>query len=661
MKLKNIILTGLALMALTACNDYLEVEAPSKQTNEYIFSRESEVSLALNNIYVQMLSNSTYGQNFWTSLTFNNDVEFAANSSDAAGENNFQRFDGSSQGGNASNAWNQLYKSIETANNFIYNLENGPLYENPTEEIYQMMGEAKCMRAMFYYDLTWYFGDVPFTFEPTYIRGDVNTPIPVVDRTTILESLIADLEEIAPHMQGTSECTVERPSQEFAYAMIARIALTAGGYTLRPDTSNPSSYGSMQRPSDYQKYYQIARTAAKKVIDSGTHQLNKSYRQVFIDECNYIINNADDPIFELPFAYQQSGNIGYNQGPQVTSYEDATTGINVWGPSSGNARLNAFYRYSFDPSDLRRDYVVGLWYYLYDGTPTMRADYTTHNNKWSKLWTTGGAGKTLNTNTGSTGINFPYMRYADVLLMFAEAENEVNGPTSEAQEALKTVRRRAFDPADHADLVESYVSSAAASKETFLKAVLNERKWELAGEGSRWRDLVRNNLYSEVLYWTFLRYISVGENAGGSSMYEDAVHEYDGVPERLPENMYYNIVDNPVNINIYPNTTLQVLDILNPYEGVTQHPDHKLTSNFYQWWNDGAGKPTNQCLYSLYGFARADIGGLYKIIENGVEKDFPFPISSTSQLPVVRYILPYPNAAIQRAAGVYKNYYGYSN
>ena len=125
--------------------------------------------------------------------------------------------------------------------------------------------------------------------------------------------------------------------------------------------------------------------------------------------------------------------------------------------------------------------------------------------------------------------------------------------------------------------------------------------------------------------------------------------------------MYYNIVDNPVNINIYPNTTLQVLDILNPYEGVTQHPDHKLTSNFYQWWNDGAGKPTNQCLYSLYGFARADIGGLYKIIENGVEKDFPFPISSTSQLPVVRYILPYPNAAIQRAAGVYKNYYGYSN
>ena len=267
-------------MALTACNDYLEVEAPSKQTNEYIFSRESEVSLALNNIYVQMLSNSTYGQNFWTSLIFNNDVEFAANSSDAAGENNFQRFDGSSQGSNASNAWNQLYKSIETANNFIYNLENGPLYENPTEEIYQMMGEAKCMRAMFYYDLTWYFGDVPFTFEPTYIRGDVNTPIPVVDRTTILESLIADLEEIAPHMQGTSECTVERPSQEFAYAMIARIALTAGGYTLRPDTSNPSSYGSMQRPSDYQKYYQIARTAAKKVIDSGTHQLNKSYRQV---------------------------------------------------------------------------------------------------------------------------------------------------------------------------------------------------------------------------------------------------------------------------------------------------------------------------------------------------------------------------------------------
>ena len=140
MKLKNIILTGLALMALTACNDYLEVEAPSKQTNEYIFSRESEVSLALNNIYVQMLSNNTYGQNFWTSLIFNNDVEFAANSSDAAGENNFQRFDGTSQGGNASNAWNQLYKSIETANNFIYNLKQ-PEMISLTEEENQFSGK----------------------------------------------------------------------------------------------------------------------------------------------------------------------------------------------------------------------------------------------------------------------------------------------------------------------------------------------------------------------------------------------------------------------------------------------------------------------------------------------------------------------------------------
>jgi hypothetical protein len=78
------------------------------------------------------------------------------------------------------------------------------------------------------------------------------------------------------------------------------------------------------------------------------------------------------------------------------------------------------------------DFVNGLWYYPATGLPTMRADYSVHNNKWSKLWNSVGLG--ANT-TGATGINFAYLRYADVLLMFAEAENELNGPTAAAQES----------------------------------------------------------------------------------------------------------------------------------------------------------------------------------------------------------------------------------
>ena len=112
----------------------------------------------------------------------------------------------------------------------------------------------------------------------------------------------------------------------------------------------------------------------------------------------------------------------------------------------------------------------------------------------------------------------------------------------------------------------------------------------------------------------------------------------------------------------YPNTQLQVLDILNPYENVRTHTGYDNYANFYAWWNDGVGAPRAQCLYSLYGFARGDETGRAFIVDNyGKTQTLPFPLADASQLPVVRYILPYPNAAIQRAAGAYKNYYGYAN
>ncbi len=130
-------------------------------------------------------------------------------------------------------------------------------------------------------------------------------------------------------------------------------------------------------------------------------------------------------------------------------------------------------------------------------------DYAVFNNKWSKLWTAEGSALG-NGSTGSTGINYPYMRYADVLLMYAEAANELDGGPSDAKavECLTKVHSRAFDDGD-----PTFIATAQTSKEAFQKAVLDERKWEFAGENSRWRDLVRTNKYSEELVYSFLRYL----------------------------------------------------------------------------------------------------------------------------------------------------------
>ena len=97
---------------------------------------------------------------------------------------------------------------------------------------------------MVYHDLVVMFGDVPFTFLPASQLGD-NYVIPVMNREEIQNKLIEDLQDIAPKMSSTTTTTVERASKEFAWALIARIALTAGGYSLHPDKNNANSYGVM--------------------------------------------------------------------------------------------------------------------------------------------------------------------------------------------------------------------------------------------------------------------------------------------------------------------------------------------------------------------------------------------------------------------------------
>lgn len=678
MKLKNILVIGLTSLTLASCNDFLDVESPSSYSEEFVFSQKTEINRALNGVYASILVNDLYGKAFQRTFILNSDVEMMISSTNVATHNSYARFDCDDQGSEINKYWQAAYKAIEDANRFIYNLENSPLYNEEDAEIMQMMGEAKCIRAMVYHDMVVMFGDIPFTFRPaSQLGGDY--VIPIMDRKEIQDNLINDLKAIAPKMSSSASVTVERTSQEFAYALIARIALTAGGYSLHPDKNNPKSYGVMSRPENYQDYYRIAKEYTNLIISSGSHSIGTSYKDVFLKESNFELISKGDPIFEIPFAKESTGETGNIQGPTSTANEGQTLGKNVWGAADGNGRLNAFYRYSFDEKDKRRDFVNGLWYYgnstnnVSQDSCLIRSDYTVHNNKWSKLWAN--AGQFLNTSSGSTGINFPYMRYADVLLMNAEAINELEGPTKEAQESLRQVRSRAFDDQG---AVNTYVTNAASSKEKFLQAVLDERKWEFAGENIRWRDLVRNNLYSQEVVYSFLRYLSVAmSNAGTYTGFEDDIAEHDGSNylDELPEYMYYHVLPQSAEWCVdpsqvygypYPNTTLDILYIYNPYKSASQ-PATALTAidgktwesaEFYQWSSDS--EPTNQCKYSFYGYIRHTEQGTIVLVKDGTEVPLEGnSVPSVSALPPVRYILPYPNAAIQRSAGAYKNYYGY--
>jgi phage tail tube protein FII len=647
---KYIIFISFLLIGVTSCKDYLDVSSDSKYGDGYVFGTKDEINRVLTAVYASLMSGDTYGNAYFAAFALNSDVEFSAFSSYLRNVNggDFKCFDGTQNGSSVRKFWDQEYEGIERANIFINGIQNSPIYDTTDVDMSQQLGEAKVLRAMFYHDLVVMYGDVPFTTEPSIKLESL--VIPIADRNVILTYLINDLIKAARGMKYAAELPegIERVSKEFCFGMIARMALTRGGFALYPDINNASAVGTMKRQNDYKDYYQIAMQYSDSVITSGKHSLNKSFRQVFIDECNYVVNSNDDPLFEIPFLKNSSSSLGYVTGPVVSSTNGLTQ--HNWGSSSGGMRLNAFYRFSFDTTDVRQAYTIGMWNYDAQSVPQVLADYSVYNNKWSKLWAN--SSSALGSASGdNTGINFPYMRYADILLMYAEAVNELEEGVSGANgakaiEALKKVRRRAFSPSEYSVKVDNYVSTAAASKESFFDALTLERKWEFGGENIRWKDLVRWNLYSKVVYESFMEYYIVGAMADGN--YLDGAEKYSTIPTTI----FYKRVVNPNDINIYANTSLQTIQFYNPWKSVLNPGTGWLNASFYAWGNENSDFPVAQCLYSFRGY----VYGGSTAVEGA---STPWASLDPNNLPPVRYILPIPNYAIQMSNGVYQNFYGY--
>lgn len=737
MKIKNILICGLGAMALTACNDYLDVDAPSKYTTDYVFSNATAVNSALNGLYTKALSDNAFGKTYVESLMLNSDVDFKTFSSANSGTNNIRRFDCDANSSTVKSAWNQAYSAIDACNTFIYYLEQDKynlLEGSDSAEVKQMLGEAKCIRAMFYNELTEYWGDVPAPLEPVVETSNMSPAMQ--SRDDIRWTMVQDLLEVAPKMKSAKDLkTNERFSEESCRALAARIALNAGGYSLRHNDDDATSYGFMSRPTattytdlrngnvhqnaSYTDFYQIARDEAKKVIDAGTFSLSKTFSQVFVDECNFKgYSDFDDPMMELPFARESSGNVGYLTGPKMAS-SDGKTDHN-WGEAGGSVQLSHFYPYTFDSDDQRGSYLKGAWQYTYQTVPSLSFSFTWYNNKWSKLWNEEGLGSET---TGSTGINYPYIRYADVLLMFAEADNELNGPTQDAVDQVNKVRERAYQSTSHALAVP-------ASKEAFLDSILSERAKEFAGENMRWKDLVRNNKYSEEIYWTFMRYFGVASDIAGGGDYTDLIDEHDGktsgfYSKDMPHRLYWCYIKNPgaaadtykpigdhgvwVSDTIDGNVTTYELNLDECYKYVprgqyytqtssavpviyyvsaqskpkalpqtyitdagldytvlSQSEINTLLTNTSKEWNeailswDNDGVIKNEIRYSLFGYIRYDDTDKIYVVNNGNLVEIADPNTyNTANLPVIRYLLPIPREAITRSGNQYKNYYGY--
>ena len=203
----------MAFMGATSCNDYLDVDAPSKYTEDFIFTDVEEANVLLNGIYQSVCSNDTYGNAFINTFLLNSDVEWSTSSNEVqvASHSEFKAFDCEADASALEKTWAQAYTTIERANDFIAGAEKSPILTDMSNlnkenraSLLQMIGEAKCLRAMNYFDLSILMGDIPFSFERS-IDHPNNLIIPITDRDVIQTNLINDLIAAAKNMKLSSE------------------------------------------------------------------------------------------------------------------------------------------------------------------------------------------------------------------------------------------------------------------------------------------------------------------------------------------------------------------------------------------------------------------------------------------------------------------------
>jgi hypothetical protein len=482
-------LTLIVVVAVSSCNKFLDQKPITDVSTEVVFSDVPSALKALAGVYSRMVGDAGYG--IRVSLYYPLDTDEMQGPT-GAGDNDrrdIARYAATPGNAQITNPFNQMFAGIEYANICIANIPKMPLYVNGTDQekkqLQRMYGEALTLRAQFYTEAIRNWGDLPAHFEPASAMATTN-PFPSrTSKDTLYDRLLEDLKLAATLVPWRNELSAigdgadERITKGTVKGLRARIALYRGGYSLRQD-------GVVKRSADYIKYYQIARDEAAEVMASNQHSLNPSFKGLWKDQVN--ARAVADPNGELMF--QASGIGGVGAGDTKLAYYNGPS-VNGLGNKSINVLPSYFY--AFDSTDLRRDVTCAVYNVAADGiTKVGQAITAICDGKYRRDWISNPTVSPTNA-IQYFSLKWQILRYSDVMLMFAEAENEINGPTAAAYNAVNQVRRRGFGkPITTANPAVDL--PAGLNKADFFTAIVKERSLELGGEGVRKYDLIRWNL-----------------------------------------------------------------------------------------------------------------------------------------------------------------------
>lgn len=592
------LIVGSALF-LASCQKFLTSDSQSNFDQQYVFSSEADAKKSVNMVYA-LFNQDAFTSRLSNNFAGNTDVEVGpVGASPDNSRRDIWSFEATPANQDLLTVWNNAYSAINRANECEDGLTKVALSSDPKNPTYnQLLGEVKTLRAYWYYMLMNHWGDVPFSTKPS--RAGDNFYLPRTGRDTILTFLINDLKGVEASMQWADELDygIERVNREFTIGMIARLALMRGGYWLYPDNT-------MKRKADYQEYYKIANDYCKKLVNLKPHNLS-NYSTVFMNENKYLKPLNDDVLYEVAF-HPGYGDVGWSVGVQVTNGLQA----HPYGATTIQMYLTPSYYHSFDTTDLRLPATCSIISYNDTLAQVPVAPTSISINKWNRLLVPAPLGTS---SAKGTGINWPIMRYTDVLLMLAESENELNGPTAEAQNALRKVRQRAFPSSLWGEKVDAYVASVSGSKDAFFNAIVDERAWEFGGEFLRKYDLERWNLYGKKVAETRNKLKQMGQDAVNGT----------GTYANLPENLYY------------VRNADKTITFLNKYTRLANPPAGALSQSWLRsLWNTTTNAPAAYIDQQWRGY-KDDAG-----------------------VAPLRYILPLHSSVVSASLGTLQNQYGY--
>lgn len=477
--MKRLLLFLIMLQLFSSCSKLLDKKPTDFVTPENFYNSEEELNMALASVYDPLGNEYMYGSSLWFQFGICTDEAFYAFSSNAYSAPMFYQFDYTNPYVNG--LWQQCYVGIERANMLIHNINKAAMDENKRQAI---LGEALFLRGYYHFVLVSNYGNVPLKLTPSTNVNTVN--IPATPAKEVYEQVVADMKEAEAKVNNiTAIGNSSHVSKTAIRGILARVYLYMAG-----------------APMNDQSKFADALYWAKQVDEGGEHALNttfdagttsSAYSQIFINQCRDVYD-IKECIWEVDF-YAKDADPTYAEMGKVGTMNLGCTNIDT-GRSSSNIKTTIKLYRLYGNGDQRRDWAIAPFSYSSTANPLTRSYYTATNiigrdaGKWRRSYEPSNFIKLQFTN----GTNFPLLRYSDVLLMQAEAENEVNGPTALAYNAVNKVRRRAYGLSTEVPSTIADVPSGL-SPDQFRQYIRDERARELCFEGVRKGDLIRWGIF----------------------------------------------------------------------------------------------------------------------------------------------------------------------